>query len=98
MRLLVLATALTVLSGPAAVAQSTVQVGVGGTPGPGGMAIAPGPAGAQNGGIQNLTSQAGTLSSGCTIPSPTFKVFSSNQPGTTNNTPAPLPPTTLSGC
>ena len=77
---------------------SAVQVGIGGTPGPGGMPLAPGPAGSQAAGVQNLTSQAGTLLQGCTIPSATFNRFAIIQPGTTTQNTTPLPQTTLSGC
>lgn len=97
---------LLVFFGTAAFAQSSVQVGpqvgvqigVGGTPGPGGLALAPGPAGSQTGGIQNLPSQATTLLGGCTIPSPVFSIFAAIQPGTANATVQPLPQTSISGC
>jgi hypothetical protein len=55
--------------------------------------------GLQNGGIQNLPSQATiSLVEGCTIPSPIFQIFSTNQPGTTTQNQTPLPFTNLSGC
>ncbi len=111
-----------VLGCGAALAQSSVQVGLSGAPsvgavapglagvlsgssvsssasGPGGIAVAPGPAGSQTGGIQNLPSQAATtLNGGCTIPSPIFNIFSSVQPGTTTQAPSPLPLTNINGC
>src|SRR5262249_16150539 len=68
--------------GIAGALSGTAPFSVGTSTGPGNMAIAPGPAGFQNSGIQNLPSQAPlSLVEGCTIPSPIFEIFSTNQPG-----------------
>jgi hypothetical protein len=88
-----------VAPGLAGVLSGTNSVPLTATTGPGGTTIAPGPAGAQDGGIQNQPGQAAlSIAEGCTIPSPTFKLFSSIQFGTTTANPNPLPLTNLNGC
>jgi hypothetical protein len=80
-----------VLSGTATITQTT--------PGPGGTSVAIGPAGFQDGGLQNQPGSAAlSVAEGCTIPSPIFNLFANIQFGTTTANPNPLPLTSHNGC